>query len=221
MDISEILKKAWQAVEQANLPEDLRPAAFTAAVRLMEDDEGGSRSVAPKRGGSGGSAHATSTKRAKREDTEDPSFVREAVGSATVSSDEFFERLAAETEVGRESLEEIFHFTDGGPRLNIVARRLGPTLKVRMETISTLITVARHAGLGESATASGVVRAECERLNSLDRNFSTYVASLPGILYSGPSSTKVFRVRPQAISGFPSVVGRILGEEIAGDSGRA
>jgi hypothetical protein len=219
MDISDILKKAWQAVEKADLPEELRPTAFAEAVRLIGGDEDGSRSISSKRGG-----HATSGKRARteRENTENSSLVGDAAGSGAISSDEFFDRLAGETEVERERLEEIFHLANGEPRLNITARKLGPTLKVRMETIATLITVARHLGLGESATSTAVVRAESERLNSLDRNFSTYVSSLPGILYTGPSSAKVFRVRPQAVAGFASAVRRVVGEEeIAGASGRA
>jgi hypothetical protein len=215
MDVAEALSRAWKAVETAKIPGTLHEVAFKEALRLvLEEGEPGTDKPPGSSGGRSGRRQAA--KRPAAAGAQQKQGEQESTSPA-VSSEAFFSRLADETGVDVDKLERVFHVDGGAPRLNVTARRLGTTLKDRMVNVATLMSVARHAGLGEAETPLTIVRQECTRLNSVDKNFSTYVSDISGILYTGPRTAKVLRVRPQGVTTFSVAVDRVLGESSAGE----
>ena len=208
MDVSEILATAWREVEAANLPENVRGIAFGEAIRLV--DNGTARPMVRREAQVASTLGSPAGEGRSRTPTGTPA-VDQVGGDPQMSADEFFRRLAEETGVVVDKLERVLQLNEGIPRLNLPGRRLGPSLKQRMEAVAIMITVARSVALDESETKAATVRAECARLKSLDQNFSTYVSNLPGILYTGPTSDRIFRVRPQGLAAFSVTIDRVLG----------
>ncbi len=207
MKISDLLKRAWNEVIQAGLPAEIQSAAFREAVSILRAETTPDSSSPSE----GAAAEKRAVSKKASGQTKAASAIEQHEGSS-LTADAFLKRVSDETDVPVTKLERVFHVENGVPRLNVTARRLGDSLKERMEAVATLIPVARQAALDENETSASVVRAECCRLNCIDRNFSTYVAGLTGILYTGSSRAKVFRVRPQAAATFEATINRVLGE---------
>jgi hypothetical protein len=215
-DVSDLLTKAWAAVEMANLPPALHEVAFREAVRLLssersDTDHTSSRvEAAPKRrnnpsGGRRAARATTSAKKSRHMDSE---------VAPKVTEDEFFQKVETETGVARERLERLTHLENGSPHISVSARMLGTTEKARMVAVAQVLPVLRRYGLDEDETSTTIVRDECKRLKCLDdKNINSYLASgLEGILYTGPSTNRRLRVRPPGVRAFATIVAQVLGE---------
>lgn len=202
MDVSENLKKAWSDVEAASLPEHVQAIALAEALRMRF---GGGQSVEEKAAG------PTRTNQSPTKPKVSASGDATGDSGAAVDADSFFAAVERETGVSADTLETIFFLKDGVPCINAPRRMLGQSLKQSQVIVTTLITVARHFGLGEAEVPGLAVRAECQRLNVFDRNFASNVKGIAGILQTG-DRTKVFKIRAAAIDTFASSVAVVSGE---------
>ena len=205
MDISEVLEKAWAAVDKAKVPESLRETAFKEAVRLMTPQ---SAKTEPAAGQKLKAKRKVKGPRAARSPAPEKTTEQARVGDA----DSFFNRLSEETGVARDKLERVIHIDQGVPRINMVARHLGSTVKDRQVVVGQILPVVRTYGLDESETSVAVIRAEADRLHILDTNLNTRLADLEGITYGGPGNARTLRVRPPGVKAFARIVDRLTSD---------
>ena len=193
MEFLEVLERAWADVQAAKIPPELYDTAFKEALKHY-------------------TGQVTAAVSAAAPAAFDPSTNR-GEASSRGAPDGVFAALAVETATPREQLEEVFYFAaDGSPALNIPARRLGKSNAERTRAIALLIASVRHFGMDEMEITVDDVRLMCSDMNVYDsNNFSTYVASVPGLILSGPRGSKVFRVKPDAKSKFKQKVAEIVG----------
>ena len=215
MDVSAILKQAWQDVESAGLPEQLHDVAFREAVRLLSGQQG--QTDTSQRGTASDTGASSKPKKIKIRKPTDSEGEASSLPTVQVNDAEFFAKVSEETEVEEELLEEVFYLDQGVPRISKPARLLGENAKAQMETVGQLIPVLHATGFGLPEVSTALVRDECRRLRFVDSNLNTYLADLDGISYVGPARDKRLRVRQQAMAPFKRIVTEIARPGAAAD----
>jgi hypothetical protein len=202
MEVTEVLKKAWSAVEDAGLPEHVQPIGFREAVRLLAPDgsliapatrSGGARKGAGDAGGAGGDSNGDE---------------RVSVGES-----EIYDRVVEHTGANRERLEQLLHLDDDGVRVSLPGLRLGTTNAERTRAVAQILTIARGFGLEENETSLEIIRSECTRLKVYDSaNFSAHIATLPGYVVSGSGQNRRLRAKSPGIQAFPALVDALVSD---------
>jgi hypothetical protein len=212
MEISETLKKAWTAVEDAGLPEKIQEAAFREAVRLLvpiqvvaaapavesrtpgQTGKSGATSGATGSGSSGGGTNGDGSK-------------------ITEAEDAILDKVEQHTGVPRAKLEELVHLDDGVLKVSIPGIKLGKNNAEKTRAIAQILTIVRGFGLDEDETSLELVRAEAQRLKCYDSaNFSSQVKVLNGYLITGSGTNRRIRAKAGGINAFPAFVDSLLGE---------
>jgi hypothetical protein len=202
MEVSETLKQAWAAVEDASLPEKLHEAAFREAVRLLAPAPVVAVSAAGvqrvgKPGGTDGGAGGTN-----------------GDSGITVSEEDIYDRVVAQTGVDRVKLEQVVHLDDGVLKVSIPGLKLGKNNAERARAVAQILTITRGFGIEEHETSLDVIRAECDRLRVYDQNnFSGHMKALSGYLITGSGGNRRVRAKGAGIAAFPSLVDKLLGAE--------
>jgi hypothetical protein len=199
MDVAEVLKKAWSAVEDAGLPEHVQPTAFRAAVRLLAPD------------GIVGAAAPRSS--AVRRDTGDSPASGDSSGEEqiAVSENEIYARVVEHTGTDRQKLEQILHLDDEGVRVSLPGLRLGRNNADRTRAVAQILTIARGFGLEENETSLELIRRECVRLKVYDSaNFSSHIGTLAGYVVNGAGQNRRLRAKSPGIQAFPAVVDALV-----------
>jgi hypothetical protein len=202
VEVSETLKRAWTAVQEAGLPEQMHGVAFREAVRLLAPDvhlaskklRTGSASAEGSGGasGSGGPNDAASG----------------------VTEEQMYERVVQQTGVDRDKLEKIVHLDDDGPKVSIAGIKLGKNNAERARVVAQILTIVRGFGLGESEIPLEVIRTECDRLKVYDSaNFSSHMKALSGYVINGVGQNRRLRPKGQGIGAFSGLVSGLLGSE--------
>lgn len=153
-DIHVILADAAADVEKAGVPDDLRAAAFSAAIALR----------------SGGVAHPAGGPPA--EGPTETGMRNPAEWQAAVAK-------ALSVDVA--DVEEAFDLVDGHMHLTIPPSRLAPQKAAAMREVALLVCTARQtASLEEDGyTSVDVIREECRDLGVLDaHNFAAEISRL-------------------------------------------
>jgi hypothetical protein len=141
--IHSILADAVADVEKAGVPDDLREAAFNAAVAL-------------RTAGSTGSAAAPAA----------------AAAVAGRGHEDWHGRVASALGVPTADVDEAFDLDDNRLRLTIAPSRLPRQRATAMKDVALLISAARQAaGIdADGWTSVDVIRDECRELGVLDAN---------------------------------------------------
>ncbi|WP_101653124.1 hypothetical protein [Brevibacterium ihuae] len=212
MDVSETLKKAWTAVEDAGLPENIQGVAFREAVRLLVPTQGGAAApaAAPRTSGQSGKSGATSGSTGSGASgggsNGDGSKITEAEST-------ILDKVEQHTGVSREKLEELVHLDDGVLKVSLPGIKLGKNNADKTRAIAQILTIVRGFGLDENETSLELVRAEAQRLKCYDSaNFSAQVKVLSGYLIIGSGTNRHIRAKSGGINGFPAFVDSVLGE---------
>jgi hypothetical protein len=202
MDVSDVLKKAWAAVEEADLPSDIHEAAFREAVRMLLPVA--PASAAQPRGATVSGPSSGSGSVALKADGEN---------RINVTEDEIYDRVAAQTDARREVLEQIVHLDGDALRVSIPGLRLGRNNAERARTVAQILTIARGFGLEESDTSLELIRDECDRLRVYDQaNFSAHMKALSGYIVTGTGSNRRLRAKGPGIQAFPALIEHLVGE---------
>jgi hypothetical protein len=202
MEVTEVLKKAWSAVENAGLPEHVQPIGFREAVRLLAPDgsvtASAKRSAVARRGaGDTGSAGGDST----------------GDGGVSVGENEIYDRVVEHTGADRERLEQLLHLDDDGVRVSLPGLRLGTNNAERTRAVAQILTIARGFGLEENETPLEVIRSECARLKVYDSaNFSAHIATLTGYVVNGSGQNRRLRAKSPGIQAFPALVDALVSD---------
>lgn len=204
MDVSETLKKAWAAVQEADLPELMHEVAFREAVRLLAPT-GNGLAVVPRAGKLNGDATAEQASRSNGEGASDG-------GTPGVTEAEMYDRVVQQTGVDREKLERIVHLDIDGPRVSIAGIKLGKNNAERTRVVAQVLAITRGFGLSESDTPLEVIRAECDRLKVYDlNNFSAQMKALNGYVITGTGQGRRLRAKGTGISAFAGLVDDLVG----------
>ena len=209
MEVSETLKTAWTAVEDAGLPEKIQEVAFREAVRLLVPTQIVA-AVAPRTSGQTGKAARTSGSAGS--DTSGGGF--DGDGSRiTEAESTLLDKVEQHTAVPREKLEELVHLDDGVLKVSLPGIKLGKNNADKTRAIAQVLTIVRGFGLDEDETSLELVRAEAQRLKCYDSaNFSSQVKALNGYLITGSGANRRIRAKSGGINGFPAFVDSLLGE---------
>jgi hypothetical protein len=196
MDVTEVLRKAWTAVEGAELPEKIHEVAFREAVRLIVPAPIAPPATRGRTGKNTGAGDGTDG---------------QGEGGLSISEDEMYERVVAQTGVSRDMLEDAVHLDDDGPKISIPGLRLGRTNAERTRAVAQILTIVRGFALEENETSLEVIRAECERLKVYDSaNFSSHLKALNGYVINGSGQNRRLRARGPGIAAFPGLLDGLL-----------
>jgi len=185
LEASEVLTKAWSAVQESGVPESLYEVAFREAVALVSGPPVARRT--------------TPTASPVRSSAEAPA--ESAQSAADVDTEALLQRFADESKSDVIELAEVFFFdADGTAHLNVPGRKLGESTAAKAKAVATAVAAAHYFALDEPAVPVETIRAECVRLKCFDgKNFSTQMGAAPGTVSSGTGSTRVLRVKPSEI----------------------
>jgi hypothetical protein len=206
VEVSELLKKAWAAVEEARLPDGVQGVAFREAMRVLAPSPGPA-AAPPQRdnAGTGRTSSGTIAARGKENLNED--------GGIQVPEEEIFDKVAEHTGVDRSKLEEIVHLDGGDLRVNLPGFKLGSNNAERARTVAQILTIVRGFGLDENETSVEEVRREVIRLKCYDgANFSSQLRALNGFLVTGAGPKRRIRAKAGGIQAFPNLVDTLSSE---------
>lgn len=214
MEVSETLKKAWTAVEDAGLPEKIQEVAFREAMRLLVPSPTPVVAAAPAAG------PRTSGQTGKSGQTSGTTASGSSDGGSngdgskiTAAEDTILEKVEQHTGVSRGKLEELVHLDDGVLKVSIPGIKLGKSNADKTRAIAQILTIVRGFGLDEQETSLELVRAEAQRLRCYDSaNFSSQVKVLNGYLITGSGTNRRIRAKSAGITAFPALVDSLLGE---------
>jgi hypothetical protein len=211
MEASEILQKAWTAVQDAGLPADLHEVAFREAVRLLSMQQPTPVSATA---GAAANANGTGTGTGTGTGRGDGSGAQSGDSAATqVTEDQMYNEVVAGTGVDRNKLERLVHLDDGGPRLSLPGLKLGKNTADKARAVAQVLTIVRGFGLHEDATPLEVIRTECSRLKVYDQpNFSRQVTNIDGFAAVGTGQSRRLRAKAPAVAAFSDLVDKLLGE---------
>jgi hypothetical protein len=187
VEATEVLSKAWAAVQESGVPEHLQEIAFKEAVTLLKPPGGARRPAADN-----------STR------SPDTQIIGEASDPAPlVDVDELMDKFSTESGISSSELIEVFFFDpDGTAHLNVAARRLGDSTAAKAKAVAAAIAAAYHFASDEPLVPVELIRAECIRLKCFDKkNFFTHMGNTPGTVLSGTGSGRVLRIKSTEIEG--------------------
>jgi hypothetical protein len=202
MELSEMLKRAWAAVEDAELPDKIHEVAFREAMRVIAP-----LPVAPvlpaqraAKPGGGGVAGDSGGGGSNGDD------------GVSVTEDEILDKVADGTGVDRHKLAEVVHLDGDVVKVSIPGIKLGKNNAEKTRVVAQILTVVRGFGLDEAETPVDAVRAEAIRLRCYDSpNFAAHLGKLKGYVITGSGTNRRLRVKPAGIEAFPVLVDSLLG----------
>lgn len=150
-----LLQEALKAVEEAKVPNDLRPVAFGKAIDVLA--------------GTG---------------TEPPSVVRTPAGSGGAGrGGDPLGRIAAKLEINPETVDATFHLDDEGQvQLGVPARRLDGRKSQATKQIALLLAAGRQAAGVEERTPVGIIRDAVTAYGKRDEaNFAGTIAEMDNV----------------------------------------
>ena len=213
MSTSAVLKEAWSAVEEADLPEKIHEVAFREAVRLIAPP--GNVAPVQQQGQSGKSGHGGGKSSVVGGSSASGDSGGQAQGKITMTEDDLVSKVATGTGVDAELLDSLIHIDQGVLRLNLPGIKLGKNNADRTRTIASIFTVVRSFGLDEDDTSVELVRDEAQRLKCYDpANFSSQLKVLQGQGYviKGSGSNRRIQVKGPGIADFPNLVSKLVGD---------
>jgi hypothetical protein len=203
MEVSDVLKKAWSAVEAAALPEEVQPIGFREAVRLLAPNGSIAAPAPPKAATRVGTGDAGSASGSANGDDQ----------QVSVSEDEIYDRVVEHTGADRGRLEQVLHLDDGSVRVSLPGLRLGSNNAERTRAVAQILTIARGFGMEETETSLEVIRSECARLKVYDSaNFSSHIGKLTGYVVSGSGQNRRLRAKSPGIQAFTALVDALVGD---------
>ena len=199
MDVAEVLRKSWAAVEEANVPPQVQEVAFREAVRLMAPPMTAPPSVTQalvppghSRGRAGEAA---------------PALGDADTAEAPVTENALYDRVVEHTGVDRQKLEQVVHLDGSSVRVSLPGLKLGRNNAERARAVAQILTITRGFGFEESETSLEIIRRECDRLKVYDQaNFSAHIKALNGYVITGSGQARRVRPKSGGVESFPALI---------------
>lgn len=205
MEVSKVLKDAWQAVETADVPAEMHEVAFREAIRILAPPtDSGEAQQGRRVGKPDGKRGLSGSDRKPKED---------GAGGLTVDESVLISKVAEGTGCDPELLDQLIHINDGRLEILIPGLRLGKKNSDKVRNISKIFSIVYAFGLGEDGAAVELIRSEVQRLKCYDNtNFSKQMAGLaPQFAVTGQGASKMVRPKSSGISNFAELVESIAG----------
>jgi hypothetical protein len=201
VEIDELLRQAWKAVQKAGIPEALHEAAFKEAVERLGSSD--SPAKEPKKTG-------RVEKRGKRDSTTE----RKPSAGEIPDEDSFFSAVATESGLPETDLRDLLILTqDGKVQVTTPTKNLGKSIAEQARTVIALVAGARAKGLGEHPVKADSVREELNRKHAYDRpNFAAYhLGPMKG--FNAISNTTEIILTSKWLDDFTTAVARAHGRK--------
>jgi len=204
MEADELLRRAWEAVKEAGIPEPLQEVAFKQAFDFLAGGESA--------GAAGPAARhqAAPKKRAKKD--EEPA----APAAKATDPGAFFSALASESGEQEVDLSDILQISrEGNVTVTTPTKDLGATMTEQAQTVVALVAGARAKGLGENPVSADAVRQELKRKHCYDgTNFSSYhLGKMKG--FNAGSDKREIVLTSKWVDDFSAAVARAHGRKPA------
>jgi hypothetical protein len=186
----DILIAAHRAVEEADLPPELKEVAFAKAVDLLAARAG--LAVSP-------SAPVAEV-----------SLAAEAAGTA----DKSLERIAAKLKLDGDGVGETFHIDGDDLKLSLAASRFAQQDTKATREIALLVAAGRQAGGWDAAwTPTTTIRQVCDDYGKLDEgNFAKTINGMDEVFsYSGGSRDKRVKVNRKGYEEATALIRKLTG----------
>jgi hypothetical protein len=192
--VDRILAEALKAVNDAELPDELRAIGFKKAVDMIAAKAGvpSGGPPAPTRPASAGGGGP-------------------AIGDTDEKS---IERIAAKLSMEVDLVSDVFHVEDGEPRLSVAPSKLSSTKRVAVQQVSLLIAAARQSGGWDNQwTLLTELRKVAQDYSLHDGNWAGIVAGMGNVFqYSGSGNDRKVKVNRKGWEDTPGTVRAVLGE---------
>jgi hypothetical protein len=157
MEVHDVLVRALKAVDEADIPEELRTVAFGKAVDLIAADAGGTTERSQQRRDLGGSGHPA-------------------------TGDLALDKIAARLKLDVGVVQDVFHYDDErGLQIVVSSKKLEASRSGGTKQLALLVAAGRQAaGLDEGDwTDVGVIRQVCQDYKKFDSsNFAKHIAGM-------------------------------------------
>jgi hypothetical protein len=186
-ELVDLLRKAADAVDQADVPQDLRGIAYSRALDRLGVD------APPELNGSTASNGAAGP-----------------LNGASVCEE--VERIARKLGVDPDRVARVVDVDDDGVHLTVPRSALPPVKLEAMQQIARLVSAARQAaGLDGEYTPLATIRDACDNRGVLDRNFSSAMQRLDGdgMRFRGPSRSREVKVNAAGYEAAGAIVRRL------------
>ena len=208
MEASEVLKTAWTAVREADLPESIHSVAFREAVRLIAPQtpfaSSPSHRPPPDEFSEGNRGNKSKSNGGENGDG----------GGLAVTETEIYEKVVQQTGVNRAKLEQLIHLDNDTVKVSLPGIRLGKNNADKTRTVAQILTIVRGFGLEEDDTSVEIVRSEVQRLKCYDSaNFSSQLAKLGGFVITGSGNNRRIRAKAPGIATFPGLVDELVTDQ--------
>ncbi|MEG8036727.1 hypothetical protein QP157_15865 [Sphingomonas sp. LR61] len=188
MDVTQVLKEAWVAVEAAELPPEMQQVAFGAAVALLGVPRSAQRQEAP--------AGPPIDDRKPEQSGVVPTGQSETPVDDLLSEDELFAKFASESSVDEEDLRRVYIVKEGRFRVGLAKRALGDTEAARNRNVAALMLGAAWHVLGQQQISLVDVREAVKAVGyEPSRNLGKHVETMSGVVAVGSRSDKAVRVQ--------------------------
>jgi hypothetical protein len=196
-EVIETLRSASAAVNSAAVPDDLRAAAFKAAVRLLAWD-------------------AVSGDRNAEASARQPPAVgpQRATGSAD-SGSALLERIGERVHVTADRLGYVYAEDGRHVRVIIRSAKLAKAKAAGAQQVALLVMAGRQAAGIDDYTESSVLRDECKRYGKFDQtNFGKHMRALDdAVITQGKAQTTKRKLTDPGFDRAGELTTKLLGEE--------
>lgn len=204
MDVDELIKKSWDAVDKAGVPEPIQGVALKEAIDFLRGDDG-------DEGGGGKPQKRTRSKRGKSKAavfTNNSSEDGEAP-----DPDEFFAQLANESGLDEGVLRDVLLLKGNLVHVIPPTRKLGTSKSQQAARVTALVAGAYVHGLGQNSVSAKAVHDEVKRKRCFDvSNYSSKVLGKLKGFSAGSNRTEIV-VGTKWIGEFKEAVEAGTGEE--------
>jgi hypothetical protein len=204
VNVDELIKKGWDAVDKAGVPEPIQGVALKEAIDFLRSDDGGAGDGdrTPKR---------TRNKQAKLRTSTSANDVQED-GDAP-DPDAFFAQLADESGLDETALRDVLLLKGNVVHVIPPTRKLGSSKSQQAARVTALVASAYVHGLGRNTVSAKAVHDEAKRKRCFDPN--NYSGKVLGKLkgFSAGSDRSEIVVGSKWLGEFKDAV------EAAGDTG--
>jgi len=183
--VEELLAAASAAVDAANIPEDLRPIAFTKALDMLAG-----ATSAPAPGGGGG----------------------EGSDKVVLSDDERMNKIATKVGADATKLPYVYDLDEEDVAFSIQRSKLSSTDAAATREVALLYCAARQALGLDTQTKIELIRTRVEDMGVYDgKNFSTHLKSITGVTVKGKDSAREYKVTAPGFEEAGKLITRLTG----------
>lgn len=208
-DTVELLRRSLAALEDANVPPDLRPAALRIAADDLRNRTSHQTPASALRGDTTPRSAVKNGAGAVRK----PAAGDDGVLGSLPEIGDFFSAIESETGVAVSDLSDVFHIEDGQLELKIRSKALGANKGAQTQTVTALVAGAVFAGTTVRKLAFAEIRQVCNTKHCLDtKSVARSIKRTPGFGSVGSGRAETLVTQSGWEDAFAAAVRLVLGK---------